>query len=74
MNQLVELLRRKKSESECPSEYDAETLAAFFAASALGWFFFEPFLLDSTGLDKKDRGQVHKEISEILEKTADLVC
>src|SRR6185436_9844262 len=34
MNQLVELLRRKKSESECPSEYDAETLAAFFAASS----------------------------------------
>ena len=74
MNQLVELLRRKKSENECPSEYDAETLAAFFAASALGWFFFEPFLLDSTGLDKKDRAQVHKQISEILEKTADLVC
>ena len=74
MNRLVELLRRKKSECECPTEYDAETLAAFFAASSLGWFFFEPFLLYSTGLDKRDRAEVHKQITEILEKTADLLC
>jgi hypothetical protein len=61
-------------ETKEASEYDAETLAAFFAASSLGWFFFEPFLLASTGLDKRDRDEVHSQISEILGKIADLLC
>src|SRR4030095_9263650 len=74
MQQLIELLRKKKSETENPSEHDPQTLAAFFAASSLGWFFFEPFLLASTGLDKKDKDAVHNEIIKILEKTADAVC
>jgi TetR/AcrR family transcriptional regulator, repressor for neighboring sulfatase len=74
MQQLIELLRKKKSRTKRPTEYDAETLAAFFAASALGWFFFEPFLLASTGLDKKDKKSVHRQITEMLEKTAALLC
>ena len=74
MHQLIELLRKKKSKTENPSKYDPETLAAFFAGSALGWFFFEPFLLASTGLDEKDKNKVHREITEMLEKTADLLC
>jgi TetR/AcrR family transcriptional regulator, repressor for neighboring sulfatase len=74
MHQLIELLRKKKSKTENPSEYDPETLAAFFAGSALGWFFFEPFLLASTGLDQKDKDKVNREITEMLEKTADLLC
>jgi len=74
MQQLIELLRKNKSRTKRPTEYDAETLAAFFAGSALGWFFFEPFLLASTGLDKKDKKKVQREITEILEKTADLLC
>ena len=74
MHQLIELLRKKKSETKKPSEYDAEILAAFFAGSSLGWFFFEPFLLASTGLGKKDKDKVHSQIIEILEKTADLLC
>jgi AcrR family transcriptional regulator len=74
MQQLIELLRKKKTKTKNPSEYDAETLAAFFAGSALGWFFFEPFLLASTGLEEKDKEHVHAEIAEMLEKTADLLC
>jgi AcrR family transcriptional regulator len=74
MQQLIELLRQKKSRRKKPSDYDAETLAAFFAATALGWFFFEPFLLASTGLEKKDKKKVHHQITEMLEKTADLIC
>jgi AcrR family transcriptional regulator len=74
MHQLIELLRKKKSEIENPSTYGAETLAAFFAGSALGWFFFEPFLLASTGLDKENKNKVHRQITEMLEKTADLLC
>lgn len=74
MNQLVELLRKKKEKAKKPSAYDAETLAAFFAGSALGWFFFEPFLLSSTGLDNKDKEEVHSQISEMLAKTAELLC
>jgi len=74
MNQLIELIRKKKLETKKPSDYDAETLAAFFAASSLGWFLFEPFLLASTGLDKRDRDEVHCQISEILGKIADLLC
>jgi AcrR family transcriptional regulator len=73
MHQLIDLLRKKKSETENPSEYDPETLAAFFAGSALGWFFFEPVLLASTGLDKKDKAEVHSQITEMLEKTAELL-
>jgi len=74
MQQLIELLRKKKSKTKRPTEYDAETLAAFFAAAALGWFFFEPFLLASTGLDQKDKKKVHRQITEMLEKTAALLC
>lgn len=74
MNQLIELIRNKKLETKKPSEYDAETLAAFFAASSLGWFLFEPFLLTSTGLDKRDKDEIHSQISEILGKIADLLC
>jgi AcrR family transcriptional regulator len=73
MNQLIDLLRKKKSKTKRPSEYDPETLAAFFAASALGWFFFEPFLLAATGLDQKDKDEVHSQITEILEKNAELL-
>jgi AcrR family transcriptional regulator len=74
MQQLIELLRKKKSEMKDPSEYDPETLAAFFAALSLGWFFFEPFFLTSTGLDHKDKGEVHKQIVQMLEKTAEVLC
>jgi TetR/AcrR family transcriptional regulator, repressor for neighboring sulfatase len=74
MQQLVELLRKKKERTRKPTEYDAETLGAFFAGSALGWYFFEPFLLASTGLDKKDKAKVRSQIAEMLEKTADLLC
>jgi len=74
MQQLIELLRKNKSRTKRATEYDAETLAAFFAASALGWFFFEPFLLASTGLDKKDKKKVHRQITEMLEKSAGLLC
>ena len=74
MQQLIELVRNKKSKTENPSEYDAETLAAFFAASSLGWFFFEPFLLASTGLDAEEKDKVHNQIITFLEKTADLLC
>ena len=74
MQQLIELLKRKKSETKNPSEYDAETLAAFFAGSTLGWFLFEPFLLASTGLDAKDKNEVHHQIIKMLERTADLLC
>jgi len=74
MHQLIELLRKKKTRTKNPSEYDAETLAAFFTGAALGWYFFEPFLLASTELDKKDKDKVHHQIAEMLEKTADLLC
>ena len=74
MYQLIDLLRKKKSKTKKPTQYDAETLAAFFAGSALGWFFFEPFLLASTGLNKKEKKKVHQQITEMLEKTADLLC
>ena len=74
MEQLIELLRKKKSEMKDPSEFDPETLAAFFAALSLGWFFFEPFLLTSTGLDHKDKNEVHLQIVQMLEKTTEALC
>jgi AcrR family transcriptional regulator len=74
MQQLIELLRNKKLKTADPSEYDAEILAAFFAALSLGWFFFEPFLLASTSLDDEDKEKVHDQIVTFLEKTADLLC
>ena len=74
MQQLIELLRNKKLKTASPSEYDPEILAAFFAALSLGWFFFEPFLLASTGLEEEDKDKVHNQIVTFLEKTADLLC
>jgi len=74
VHQLIELLRKKKSETAAPSEYDAETLAAFFVAAVMGWFLYEPFLLAATGLDARNRDKVHREIVGILEKIAGQLC
>jgi len=74
MNQLIEMLKMRKAKAKKPSKYYADTLAAFFAGSSLGWFFFEPFLLASTGLAKKDIDKVHQQIVEMLEKTVELLC
>jgi AcrR family transcriptional regulator len=74
VQQLIELLKRKKSETAEPSEYDAETLAAFFSGAVMGWFLYEPFLLASTGLENRDKNKVHKQIIEILEKIVEQFC
>ena len=74
VHQLIELLRKKKSETAASSEYDAETLAAFFVGAVMGWFLYEPFLLAATGLDTRKREKVHREIVEILEKIAGQLC
>jgi len=74
VHQLIDLLKKKKSESAGSSEYDTETLAAFFVGAVMGWFLYEPFLLAATGLDAKNRDKVHREIVEILEKIATQLC
>jgi hypothetical protein len=74
VHQLVKLLEKKKSETVSPSQYDAETLAAFFAGAVMGWFLYEPFLLASTGLERRDKKKVHKQIIEILEKLTENLC
>jgi len=68
---LIELLRKKKAEAKTPTKFEAETLAAFFVASVMGWFLYEPFLLASTGLDKQNKDKVHRQVIEILEKMAE---
>ena len=74
IQQLIELIKKKKSETAEPTEYDAETLAAFLAGAVMGWFLYEPFLLASTGLEKKDKNKVHSQIIKILEKIAEELC
>ena len=74
VHQLVKLLEKKKSETVSPSQYDAETLAAFFAGAVMGWFLYEPFLLASTGLERRDKKKVHSQIIEILEKLTESLC
>jgi len=71
VHQLMHLLKKKKSEVKNPTKFDAETLAAFFVASVMGWFLYEPFLLASTGLDKKSKDKVHHQIIQMLEKMAE---
>ena len=74
IHQLIELIKKKKSETAKPTEYDPETLAAFLAGAVMGWFLYEPFLLASTGLENRDKNKVHKQIIEILEKIAEQLC
>lgn len=74
VQKLIELLKKKKGEAAEPSEYDAETLAAFFAGAVMGWFLYEPFLLASTGLENRNKDKVHGQIIEILEKIAERFC
>ena len=74
VHQLIELLKKKKVESRTSSEYDAETLAAFFVGAVMGWFLYEPFLLASTGLENRDKNKVHGQIIEILEQIAEQFC
>ena len=40
----------------------------------MGWFLYEPFLLASTGLERRDKKKVHKQIIEILEKLTENLC
>jgi hypothetical protein len=74
VHQLIDLLKKKKSEMANPTKYDAEILAAFFVAAVMGWFLYEPFLLASTGLDNRSKNKVHRQIVEILEKIAGEFC
>jgi AcrR family transcriptional regulator len=74
VHQLIELLKKKKSKTAAASDYDAETLAAFFVGAVMGWFLYEPFLLAATGLDTRNRDKVHREIVGILENVADQLC
>jgi AcrR family transcriptional regulator len=74
VHQLIELLKKKKTETPTSSEFDAETLAAFFVGAVMGWFLYEPFLLAATDLDAKSRDKVHRDIIQILEKIAGELC
>src|SRR4030095_10179918 len=74
MEQLVKLLEKKKSESAAPTEYDAETLAAFLTGAVMGWFLYEPYLFAATGLDTRDKSKVHDQIIEILERMSEQLC
>jgi TetR/AcrR family transcriptional regulator, repressor for neighboring sulfatase len=71
---LVELLKKRHAESETESKFDPEMMAAIFAATTLGWFLYEPFLLAATGLDKKNEGEIHQKVIKILEEILQKLC
>jgi AcrR family transcriptional regulator len=74
MRRLVDLVKKKKSETENPTKYDAEILASFFSAMVMGWFLYEPFFLAATNLEDRDREEVNEQIVQILEDCVENLC
>ncbi|CAN5451974.1 TetR/AcrR family transcriptional regulator [soil metagenome] len=74
MRHLLKLLEKKKDEKECKAEFDPQIMAAFLASAALGWFLYEPFLIAGTGMQDRNKDEIHEEIIEILEEILQKLC
>lgn len=74
MERLLALLRKRYAETRSESEFDPEVMTAFLAAAAFGWFLYEPFLLAATGLEDKNKDEIHRQAAEILEAIIGKLC
>lgn len=74
MEHVLSLLNKRRENADPKSKFDEETLTAILGATTLGWFLYEPFLLASTGLDKRNKDDVRKDVIEFLEEVIRKFC
>ena len=71
---LLELMKKRKAESESTGKYGVEFLTAALTALALGWMLYEPFLLAATGLEDENKEEIDGKIIGLLEEFVQKIC
>ncbi|MBK7706974.1 MAG: TetR/AcrR family transcriptional regulator [Acidobacteria bacterium] len=74
MQHLVELLKKRLSESDRETRHEPEVLAFAMGGMAMGWVLFQPFLMAATGLDGKSPEEMKELAVEMLEEFVQKVC
>ncbi len=74
MRHLLELLEKRKEESDSESNFDPQIMTAILAALSLGWFLYEPFLLAATGIEDQNKEEVQQKVIDILEDIIQKLC
>ena len=74
MKRLLELIKKRCDAAGSDTKFTPEMIAAVLAATALGWFFYEPFLIAASEQEDKKLTEIHKEVVEILEEIVRAVC
>ena len=74
MNHLLGLLKKRNEEAAPDSKFDPQLMTAVLAATSLGWFLYEPFLLAATDMENKNKEELHKEVIKVLEEIIRKLC
>jgi AcrR family transcriptional regulator len=62
VRRIVGLLEHLQASDAIDRRRDARALAILFIAMALGWFVFEPWLVQAAGVAARDRGELRREL------------
>jgi TetR/AcrR family transcriptional regulator, repressor for neighboring sulfatase len=62
VRRIVGLLEHLQAAGAVDGTRDPRSLATLFIAMALGWFVFEPWLVQAVGVDDRDRGVLRREL------------
>lgn len=74
MQHLLKLIKKRCEENAPENPFTPEMLTAVLAAAALGWMFYEPFLLAATEQTDQKPAELHKSVVEILEEIVRKIC
>ena len=74
MKRLLELVKKRCGETGSDTGFTPEMIAAILAATTLGWFFYEPFLIAATEQEDKKQSELHKMVVEALEEILRTLC
>jgi len=64
VRRVVDLLEHLQASGALAGGRDPRTLATLFLAMALGWFIFEPWLVQAVGIEARDRAELRRELVE----------
>jgi TetR/AcrR family transcriptional regulator, repressor for neighboring sulfatase len=74
MARLLELVKKRFSETNSEPKFTPEIISGILAAAILGWLLYEPFLIFGTNQEDKEQNELHKEVVEVLEEILRQLC